>query len=230
MRRSGLRAGSSRPISLELKVKDLNDSYVIGGTGGAGQLILVNGIQAGTDYSQRLGRQARILSVMWRGTFEAEIPASYNKPLGQKVRFMLIVDRQANAVDPTVTPGISGFISYILKNGYDVNSFNNLDNRERFVVLTDKLYEMGPMGQVITSNTVSPAAITTQLRGVGGYKGSLEIQGYKRMNITTTYKDATANWAAIATNAIFFLIFTDDPDTNMNVTWKADVRCRFVDG
>lgn len=151
-------------------------------------ITLVNGCATGTDFTERIGRKIRIKSIQLRMMTLGGI-ASAN------VRYALVMDRQANGVAPQYAD---------IFNGAGVPEFNNLNNRNRFVILFDKLFSMDP-----DSNN----AIT--------------IKKYMKKIIDVTYGGTAATIGSIQTNSIFFVAISNIAADLPAMTGRC--RIRFVD-
>lgn len=128
----GLSPGSPR----ELKYIDTSmggTSYPLAGTG---VLLLLNGSTQGSDATNRIGRKINIRSIQIRC---AVTLANTGVSNGLLFRTIIFVDKQANAAAPAVT-------DYLLTDSFSAN--HNLNNRDRFVTLMDKIHPNGASGDV----------------------------------------------------------------------------------
>lgn len=89
---------------------------------------LLNGIGSGSGANQRIGRKVIMKSLMFRWSYYLNPTATVLANGGSPLRIIIFYDKQANANLPT--------ISGLLESNY-FNSNNNLDNRDRFVILAD---------------------------------------------------------------------------------------------
>lgn len=97
-------------------------SYAVSGTG---TVTLLNGVAVGTDYTDRVGRLAKMESVQLRGIVRT-VDNNTNESLG---RILLVWDSQPNgAAIATIADILSAATAC---------SFNNLTNRDRFKILRD---------------------------------------------------------------------------------------------
>lgn len=98
----------------------------------------INLIAQGTTESTRIGRKCTIKKIGWRYTLTLASTASV---AGQElVRVILYLDKQANGLTATV----SGAGGLLVSDNYQ--SFNNLANTSRFVVLMDRTHDLNPSG------------------------------------------------------------------------------------
>jgi len=125
-------------------------NYAADTTGAVTPLNLAN---EGSGVSQRIGRKITIKSVQVRGYISHE--STTNGVV--LTRVMLVWDKQVNGVAATISEILSASTS---------ESFMNLDNRERFVVLKDKHVTLGVRDQtagLIDKSVSQPINIYKQL-------------------------------------------------------------------
>ena len=110
----------------ELKAVDTTINQVADTTGA---VTLLNGVARGDDINQRVGRRVRLASL------QASI-VNYVTPatgIDQTHRCLIVYDKQSNGVAPAITD--------VLVSASTV-AMPNLDNRQRFVILYDKLMHL----------------------------------------------------------------------------------------
>ena len=110
----------------ELKAVDTTINQVADTTGA---VTLLNGIARGDDINERVGRRVRLASL------QASI-VNYVTPatgIDQTHRCLIVYDKQSNGVAPAITD--------VLVSASTV-AMPNLDNRQRFVILYDKLMHL----------------------------------------------------------------------------------------
>lgn len=95
--------------------------------------LLLNGIAAGAALNERIGRKIRMKSIYIRAN--VSVPAAGTTGNGF-IRVMLVYDRQNNATD------LGANLTQLFVTDHAV-SLMNLDNRERFLVLYDRMTPMG---------------------------------------------------------------------------------------
>lgn len=112
----------------------------------------LNNIPQGTGESQRIGRKCNLKSVEWR--YNLQLPATDGVAVaaaGDNIRLIMYIDKQANGGVATV--------ANILEIADD-NSFYNLTNQNRFVILMDKNHDLnyitlaGAAANVSQSNVI----------------------------------------------------------------------------
>lgn len=89
---------------------------------------LLNGIGSGAGANQRIGRKLTMKSLMLRWSFYLNPNANVLATGGSPLRIVVFYDKQANASPATIADLFTSDI---------YNSNNNLDNRDRFVILAD---------------------------------------------------------------------------------------------
>jgi len=155
-----------------------------------GSITLLNGIADGTLVTQRVGRKVTIRSVQVRGIVYGTDTQSTTgaDTLSNLCRVMLVWDKQANGTVMTFAQPLSATTSV---------SFNNLDNRERFVMLMDKHLAMGPF----VYNTTATQAI-----GLGD-NVQATINKYKRMpkGACTIFSGTGATIGDITSGALYLV-------------------------
>jgi len=114
----------------ELKWIDVNAAAAFNAATGVAALTLLNGCTLGSDATNRIGRKTVMKSLQLRG--------SVLSTAAQSARFagriLIVYDSQSNGVAPTAAD--------ILQSGGAWNSPMNLNNRERFKVLWDKIFQV----------------------------------------------------------------------------------------
>lgn len=142
--------------------KKFVDTTVTGDCSTTGSVTALNLVDEGTGVSQRVGRKICMKSVQLRGQIRPEdaLTTGANCTIPTHVRVMIIWDKQVNGVIATIAEILSAATS---------QSFMNLNNRERFVVLMDKAMLVGP--QIMdTTATQSVAAVGVAGRIINKYK------------------------------------------------------------
>ena len=131
------------------------------------------------------------------------------------VRFMIVYDKQTNGVLPALTDLLSAFsgIGNATARAIDVNSPNNLNNRDRFIVLADKRF---------TLQTGGPS--------------SRHIKKYKRLNTSVAYKSGATvgDVTDITSGGLYFIAYRDIDLVNTTnpaaaLAMTGDIRLRYQD-
>lgn len=124
--RNPVRMRGSSPA--ELKWIDVNSTSAFAATTGVAALTLLNGCSLGSDATNRVGRKIQMKSIQMRMSCLATT-ANAARFAG---RVMVVYDSQANAAAPTQADIFQAATSW--------HSPMNLNNRERFKVIFDKLF------------------------------------------------------------------------------------------
>jgi len=187
----------------ELKFVDTAISQEINTTG---VVTPVNLIAVGDDYNTRDGREAYMKSVQ----IHLRITKSATN-LIENGRVMLVWD---NAVNSGAAPAVLGTILDNTVVTDVVNCFPSINNSQRFSVLYDNKFALGPF------NTTATQALATDL--------GLRIDAYKQLNVTTQYSNTTAAIASIQNGALYLITLgTIAAGSASSVT--GGVRVRFTD-
>ncbi len=120
--------GSSKPETKIIAVSSTMSSDT------TGNIALLNGIQRGLDYHERLGRVIHMKSV----TLKLFNYATAGTGVDQFQRVLVVLDKQSN--------GTALAIADVLTSAA-VTSFDNLNYRERFVILHDSTIHCNATGE-----------------------------------------------------------------------------------
>ncbi len=162
-------------------------------------------IPQGFAEQQRIGRRVHIVGINIRYNFTLFTTAAPTNTT-EVVRFMVILDKQANGAAPVITD--------VLKTD-DYQSFNNLANKGRFKVLLDKMY---------TLNHTS-----------GAYDGGTDRFGdidrtftyFKRCYIPVEFDGVDGLIGELKSNNVFYILLTK---VGNRAEFNSRTRIRFVDG
>lgn len=166
-----------------------------------GSFQLLNGIAEGTGIDERIGRRIQIRSLSIRMAIVS--PSTLASTDG--LRIMLVVDHQPNGTIFTV----GDLLADSSVNQY-MNSHYNLNNRDRFTVITDRkmwIASHNGVGQLIQNITLS-----------------------SKRSIAPTYNNTGATIADITTESIYLLIIGSSNAGGVNAaTVSFYWRTRFYD-
>lgn len=182
-----------------------------------GSVVLLNGVAQGTDYNARVGRKIVMKSLYVRGmiyieaavsggTLSATIPA-------QAARLILIADMQTNGA----APGL-GDIIQTTGTSPNIEAQLNLNNRDRFKVLKDKVYTFGTM------STDDGGGISA---GVGPAMHSVKI--YKKLNMETIFGGTDATIGSITSGGLYLVAIGSVAAGPADVNCRLTSRIRFTD-
>lgn len=201
----------------ELKAFDVDSATYAINDAGTFQLLMSPVL--GTDIDDRVGRKTLMKSVYIRGAvarYEAldANPGNQGPRRALQARFILFVDHQPNAAAPATVD--------LLKQSL-VTSQLNLNNRERFTILKDKLFCFDPLVTVTTA-TQAQAAASNQIQN---------FKCYKKLNQQTTYNAGNAGTIAdINTGALYMFWISNGPiasTPNDGASGLVSTRVRFAD-
>lgn len=181
---------------------------------------LLNGLTLGTSASQRIGMKIAMKSLYWSMNFGLKAKdvdpttdiETYNVP----VRFMIVYDKQTNGAPFTIVDLLTTLtgLNNAQPRSIDTNSPNNLNNRDRFIVLTDKRFILQSGG---------PSA--------------RHIKKFKRLNTSVAYKSGATvgDITDISSGSLYAICYTDRDfadtalDGNYTVRMSGDIRLRYQD-
>jgi len=240
---AGLRSGgwvrnSTKQLAVERKYTQSYSQLSSGAASNQVELAVINGLPVGSNVFDRVGRRVHFDSLYYK-------IAMYNPANGPLAtnwtpwtgRFIVFVDMQPNAALASITD----LLDYVPANYFtapplatvgDIDELGvlaplNLNNRERFRILVDKLYHFEPKNVI---SGFDPSDDTFQLINP---KGVQVYQKFKRIDIDTTYNAATTSRAidSIQTNAIYIAWITDITATDANDRPRCSVmtRLRYTD-
>jgi len=200
-RRAPYRLGAPRvygvpPSKPELKFIETSMDSTSYGIGGTGNLLLINNCVQGSDADDRLGRKATFVSFQMRCAVTLASTAVTN---GLLTRTILFVDNQTNGLTPAIT-------DLLTSNVFESNM--NLNNRDRFTILMDKV-----------------------LGGTGGDLKNHGFKKFKKISVNTTFNQLNGgNVGDIQTGSLYLLTFlgTNCVTVTAPVT-TGRIRLRFMD-
>lgn len=168
-----------------------------------GNPTLINGVAEGNENTNRAGRQFKIVSIMAKGYVTG---ASASGPAGATpIRQLVVYDKQTNGAAPV--------IGDVLVNG-DVAGQLNMDNKNRFVVLWDEIWQ--------------PPGIPLGTNGAGAAYWS--VNKWRKVNLPVLNKGTTAAVASIATGSIYvFSIGAFAANATHNPVSQINYRIKFTD-
>jgi len=161
----------------------------------------LNDVAQGTGQSQRVGRSIMVTAVQCRG--HLELPTAANPDEGSdRVRVMLVLDKQANGAAAAITDVLQSATTY---------SFNNLSNVNRFRVLYDK---------ILTLNSGGSA-------GGGLQTSSVQHQFtiYQRCRVPIQYNGPGGTLPDIQSNNFLMIFLSDSGLTGV----QSVTRIRYID-
>ena len=200
--RTGGFYGASVRSPIEKKVIDTAlSNYDVNSTG---SVTLISGCATGTDYTERIGRRTNITAIQLRGRMQVDCSSYSGVP--QVGRVMLVEDMQCNGTIAAITD--------ILQTA-NVHSFNNLNNRERFKIHHDQLFDFGVYSFTATQS----------------YADNLmhHYEVYKSVNIPVVYDGTSNTIGSISSGAIYLVFIGSGPAGTNDLIAPTTCRVRFID-
>ena len=195
----------------EKKVIDINTTaYPVESTGT--QLQLLNGCVPGSQNYNRIGRKIFMRSLQIRGAVNlTDTTAGTNVVF----RMVIVYDKQSNGSAPTwanimTSQNIAGTTAS------DCFAMVNLDNRDRFVILRDKMFIPGAI-----DNTA------TQTYAMG--PGTIVLNEYIPLKLETIYNAGTAGTIGDITSGSLYCFWIANANNALGVTANVAFRVRFED-
>ncbi len=193
--------GRMQPYGGEIKFHDVNLNGSSISVAGAVTDSIIK-IAQGTTESTRIGRKCTIKAVHWH--LHVQLPSIATTTIGPAdiLRIILFVDKQCN--------GATAAVLDILESA-NFQSFRNLANIGRFVMLLDRKITLNP----ITSSSDTGGTTET---GVHHY----DFNFSKKLNLPIEYNSTAGAITEIKSNNIGVLLITAGGD--MDLTTKFRVR------
>lgn len=184
----------------ELKTNDVTQAQT--DVPAAGAFTLLSGVAQGDDFNERVGRKIIIKSLLIRIAFSSV--ADTSAPIGDTIRMLVFQDLQTNGAAPGLTDVLSG-----------IEPFDpmNLNNRERFRVLIDKMVSL-------PANAYAAGALST------GSPTPKSMKLYKKLNTQQVFSGTGNTVASIATGSIYMLLLANNDNVS---TSQFSTRIRFLD-
>jgi len=170
------------------------------------QIILLNGITQGSDYNNRIGREVVFKSIYVR----ISMYSSIGSQAPTQVRWMVFWDTQANnSAGPTFSDVLSPIGSAYT--AVDAVSMNNLDHRDRFITVYDKV-------------------VSLNVQSTGNISFAFNKKYKKIKNIKTVFSGTGNTSGAIYTNALWLMLISNYATGSAAVpNVEYQVRLRYTD-
>lgn len=186
--------------SAELKTVDVANFTGVADT--TGLATLLNGVATGTDYTNRIGRKTTMKTLVIKGRVNA-FDALCNDNLA---RLLVVYDKQSNNSAPVITDVLTASTSI---------ANINLNNRDRFSILVDKVFYTGSQQNTATQS-------------FSGSPSGHAINIYKRLNLECLFSGVDATAASIQTGSIYLFTIGDQTAGNGS-SFSLCTRIRFQD-
>lgn len=210
--------GVFRATGSEIKAIDIaNASYAFKAIATPPTMTLLNGVQVGAAFYQRIGSRIEMRNLHIRGNIVNLATAAANTYL----RMIVYYDRQPNAGAVAITDLLQSRDQTGAAATTAVSEIN-LDQRDRFVIIRDKQWH-GP-------SVTNTAGVQTNGPSFPGQDQEWDINEFIKLKDLTTHYKSSSNPTTIAdinTGALFVTFVTDSNDS----AWAAAVgfRLRFND-
>ncbi len=182
---------------------DLDDAGI---SSGVSVTDSINKIAQGVTESTRVGRKCTIKSINWR--YQIKMPQRVDSALGSDtVRVIMYLDKQANGAIAASTD---------LLETADYQSFNNLGNSGRFLVLHDKTVDMNAQNGYGNGTT----------NASGELHHSFTF--FKKCDIPIEFSSTAGAITEIRSNNIGVFLISKD-GTSTGVSFDSKIRLRFSD-
>lgn len=200
------------PNSVELKVADVAVGTVNVNTTGSFNLICNPTL--GSDFTNRIGRKIRIKSYYVRGYVVVQAALVPTSPIStgcQMGRMIVFFDCQPNGAAPAVTD---------LLNTASPSSHLNLNNRDRFKILTDKTFVFDPF---VYNTTATQSVIT-------GTNTIRPLKKYKRCDLEVIYNATSGGTIAdINSGALYMFWIGSTASGTSQINAVVGTRVRYSD-
>lgn len=206
-------------MGTEIKAIDIaSTTYAFQLVGTPPTFTLLNGVQVGAGFFNRVGSRIEMKNIHIRGIIEniATSISSYG-------RMLIVYDRQPNGAAPAITEVLQSRD----QTGTAATSSQseiNLDQRDRFVILRDKQWYLPPVtntANVLTNGPTYPA---------GESENTWEINEFIKMKGLVTHYKSSSNPTTIAdinTGAVYLLFIQNQSASTYQA--RVGIRVRFLD-
>lgn len=216
----------------EIKMVDVaNITLKPGLTGGPGTL-LMNGLQDGSAYWNRIGRKINMTSYSIEGSFIPNVAATEGDRATFHIRYIVIYDRQPNGT----APNYSDIFTSRTDDGSAIATIYsqvNEANKDRFLILENKLF-MVPSGN-ITNDPAAGLKYDSFSWGcrdlcVGDWS-PVNIKTYRKLPaLPTSYSASTGDIGDIRTGSLYMmLIHNSTTGGECPLQFIGSIRMRFAD-
>lgn len=167
----------------------------------AGSLTLLNGVAQGVAFTERVGRVMHMTSILLRLFITPDTTTSSQS--GDFVRAMIVYDSQSNSAAPAIADILSTA---------SFSAPNNLNNRERFLILRDQFFPLTPTNYSAGDIVAGDPEVDC-----------LEIA--MNLGLDTVFSGTGSTIASIQTGSLFLLLIS----ANATYSCLFNSRVRFVD-
>lgn len=204
----GYQQSRALPVQPKAELKCYDVSETITNMNTAAQFYSLNAMNQGTEVYQRVGRKCYCKSLHFRGQFQA-VNAGATEEVG---RLLIVYDSQPNAAFPAIATLLQ---DANVGAATTINSSVNIAERERFLILRDKIYLLPATA---ANNAFTPS--DTLLN-------SLNVNEFiKLKNIESVYNGTNGGTIADITSGAILMVMAGDAtsDTNWTLNWQSRLR------
>lgn len=203
----------------EIKAIDIaSASYLFRNVATASNIILLNGVQTGSGFFNRVGSRIEMKSIHIRGQIVNAVTA-----ISGGIRMLLIYDRQPNGALPVISDILQSRDQAGTAATSGVSEIN-LDQRDRFMILRDtKLY---------TPSVTNTAGVLTNGPQFPGVDSMFDIDQFIKLKGLTTHYSGTANPVTIAninTGGLYAAFLTSTGGNDSCWQFTGGYRLRYND-
>lgn len=190
-RRYGVRSMRINPRAPHLEIKTIDIDYQNALLDDTGTLTVCNLINEGAGFTNRIGRQIQMKSLLLRYNIGLSASNAAALTTQQLARLIVVYDRQTNGAAPTVADILRGYdyagTAFAAAN---VATFSpNPNNFTRFRILLDREFSLGPIGIMgARSGQGFDYQSPTSMAQDGSFHGTVFI---KLRRLVTQYKSNT---------------------------------------
>lgn len=211
----GVRAG------LRAEVKTIDTPAVTQTLSSTSSFALLNPIQEGSSFYNRIGRKICLRSIRLTGQIVARTGVATSGTYDY-IRIMIVYDRQANGAFPSIADILLTYDNTGATTT-TVLSHLNMNNAERFKIVRD-------IRIAISNDAVAAANI--QDEQIIDYKGKYNIDEYAKLKGYESHYKASSNPAVIgdvSTGGLYLVTFGGNPAASAGYALNWTARCRYTD-
>lgn len=209
-RRAAL-TGTDYSIAPERKYVDIAATSYIADT--TGTVTALNLIDEGTGPSARVGRKVSLMSVQVRGIVRPTDAVTNGADCADCLaRCMIVYDRQPSSA--AAVPAITDILT-----ASDAGAFINLNNRDRFKVIAEGLWKVGPRFLSTTA---------TQAYAYSGDNGDV-VNIYRKLSGIKSQYDGTGNGIADLTTGSLLMVTLGSVAAGTGGVFILTTRVRYLD-
>lgn len=192
------------------------------------QFSLLNGVQEGSAFYNRIGRKISMKSLHWTGAIQQNTTV-HTSTDQDWLRILIVYDRQTNGAFPVGNDVLLNYDDQGTAAGGPYAGLN-LNNADRFVVLRDKRINL--CNRILSDNLAPPSNESILGSGLINYQFDPTINEYIDLKgLEVHYRSSTnpANVGDIATGAIYLCFQMGSTAATNNYQLHVNTRLRYWD-